>query len=75
MKKKIRFHYRYWKIALFQTFVCFVLSIACFFELKLLPLFVFSMIDMILTVIPAFYVTIEDMEKQNEELINEGCFC
>ena len=64
MKKiKVRFHYKYCKVALFQTFICFVLSVACFFELKLLPLFVFSIIDMILTVIPAFYITVEDVQK------------
>ena len=64
MKKiKVRFHYKYCKVALFQTFICFVLSILCVYVPKLLPLFAFSIIDLILTVVPAFYVTIEEVEK------------
>jgi len=65
MKKiKVRFHYKYCRIALFQNLICFVLSVLCFFEPKLLPLFVFSIIDMILTIIPAYFITIEDLESK-----------
>ncbi|MEM3696361.1 MAG: hypothetical protein QXQ94_02495 [Candidatus Bathyarchaeia archaeon] len=61
MRKKVRIHYKYCRIAGFLTVLCFILAILCCYQPKLLPLLAFSIIDLILTSISAYYITIEEV--------------
>jgi hypothetical protein len=43
--------------------VSFILGVLSMFEARLIPLFVFSLVDYVVTIIPAFYV--EDLEIES----------
>ena len=62
--KKVRLHYKYCRTAGFLTVLTFIFAILSVYEPRLTPLFIVTMLDLILTVIPAYYITIEDMKEK-----------
>jgi len=63
IRKIFRIRYKWCKTASFLSFICLFFAIITSYEPKFMPIFVFSLIDLLLVVASAYYVEVLEIEE------------